>query len=323
MKILNSVSTIYRDIYQEYNNLKKEVDLIIENDKKRTWYYFSRLKEVQSYALKLETGRVQNPKRPEDFFACTIVVENLNEINNALDLIRDKFEICYRRPDDPAKTHKEPSDFPFDDLRLYLTIKSVDYLPKNPVNELVFELQLKTFLQHAWGIATHDLIYKSGNVSWSKERVAFQTKAMLEQAEVSISGAEYLAGLPELAKETERSILMNNIYVFLTGQFQTDALPADLLGLSKIVKNLLNYFKLDVQDLNTFLNDENKAGRGVAILDLSPYSIILQSIINQRKSVVELFLSSKYRFKKHKLFIPSELEIADLRIEEPHRILRT
>lgn len=323
MKVLNSVSTIYRDIYQEYMNLKKEVDRLIENDKKKTWYYFSRLKEIQSYALKLETGRVQDPKRPEDFFACTLVVENLHEINKAVDLIKEKFDIRYRRPEDPAKTHKEPSDFPFDDLRLYLTIKSVDFLPENPINELVFELQLKTFLQHAWGIATHDLIYKSGNLSWSKERVAFQTKAMLEQAEVSISGVEYLSGLPELAKETEQSVLMNNIYYFLIEQFQPEALPADLQRLSNIVKNLLNYFKLDLPDLVRLLTKENELGRGVAVLNLSPYSIILQSIINQRKSAVEFFLSSKYRFKKHKLFIPSELEIAELTIQEPHRVLRT
>ncbi len=56
-------------------------------------------------------------------------------------------------------------------------------------------------MQHAWGLATHDLIYKADEINWPKERIAFQIKAMLEQAEVTISGVNNLISLPEVSKD--------------------------------------------------------------------------------------------------------------------------
>ena len=61
-------------------------------------------------------------------------------------------------------------------------------------------MQVKTFLQHAWGIATHDLIYKTDDVSWSRQRIAYQIKAMLEHAEMSIQEAGRLAEAVALSK---------------------------------------------------------------------------------------------------------------------------
>jgi hypothetical protein len=40
------------------------------------WFFTWRLKELESFALKIETGRVSNPVALEDFFACTIVLRS-------------------------------------------------------------------------------------------------------------------------------------------------------------------------------------------------------------------------------------------------------
>ena len=83
MKIVNSIRQCYDKQLDLNEKLKKRVDLIIGKHKKDTWHYFSRIKTRESYALKVETGRIDDPNKLDDFFACTIVVKNHSEINAA------------------------------------------------------------------------------------------------------------------------------------------------------------------------------------------------------------------------------------------------
>ena len=53
--------------------LKKRVDILINDIKKPHWHYFSRIKNLESYALKMETGRF-NVDHLEDFFISFIKI---------------------------------------------------------------------------------------------------------------------------------------------------------------------------------------------------------------------------------------------------------
>ena len=216
MKIIQSIEAIYEEQYQLNQRLQSKVDEIFSRIRKISWHYLSRLKQLESFALKLETGRFHDPRKLEDFFACTLVVENLDQINNARSLIRQHFDIKIQRPKSQRITHKESSSFQFDDLRLYATLKNSPFLPPDPLSEIVFEIQIKTFLQHAWGLATHDLIYKTDEINWPKERIAFQIKAMLEQAEVAISGVGNLISLPEVSKDNFETTQQKKILTSLS-----------------------------------------------------------------------------------------------------------
>src|SRR5207247_360952 len=111
---------------------------------------------------------------------------NSTEIDQAEALIRENFTVNERRPRQRDRTHKAPHAFPFDDLRLYVRVPNTPASPPTDLVGILFEVQIKTFLQHAWSIATHDLLYKADDANWNKERIAYQIKAMLEHAEISI-----------------------------------------------------------------------------------------------------------------------------------------
>lgn len=285
MKIVKSIDTVFNTNYEYMEVLKKRVDDLFINNKNPLWHYVSRIKAEESYALKLETGRVSNPAELEDFFACTIVVENLSQIEFAIRLVEKFCIIEERRPKETSFTHKEPHSFQFDDLRLYVKLKKDEYTPASPIYNFLFEIQIKTFLQHAWTIATHGLIYKSDTISWSKERIAFQIKAMLEHAELSIAGVENLATFPEIAKEDKNSIDLKKILKIYTDFFEVEALPKDIVRLCKNTQSLLYALRLSGDELAEILEKEREEGRGPHISNLSPYLIVVQSIIYQKKRV--------------------------------------
>lgn len=122
MKVVASVRTIYEERKPLYENLKEYVDSFFFSSKRPNWHYESRVKTLQSFTLKAETGRYEKISELEDFFGACLVVENSSSIDDAIQIIEDKYEICYQRPVRPDLTHKSPDSFVFDDLRLYVKL---------------------------------------------------------------------------------------------------------------------------------------------------------------------------------------------------------
>lgn len=314
MKVIQSIEAIY-EAQRELNDiLKSRVDDIFASIKRDNWHYFSRVKQLESFALKLETGRFKDANKLEDFFACTLVVDNLEQIGIARRIVREKFNIHTQKPHNQRFTHKEPSSFQFDDLRLYGTLLQPDNMPEEPVAQITFEIQIKTFIQHAWSLATHDLIYKSDEINWSKERIAFQIKAVLEQAEVTISGVNNLINLPEVAKDNYDTTEYKKILNFYKRYFSKEDLPTDLVRLCRNTKDLLKSIGMTLSTLKVILDTENDEGKGTNVKNLSPYLVVLQSIINQRKSLIEEYINNETE-QRFKLILPKEIDFSKLKIE--------
>lgn len=321
MKVIQSIESIY-EIQKEINlKLKKRVDDTFATLKKDNWHYFSRIKQLESFALKLETGRFNDSSNLHDFFACTLVVDNLEQINKATALVRSKFKITSQKPKNSRFTHKDPSSFQFDDLRLYGTLLQPANMPSEPISEITFEIQIKTFIQHAWSLATHDLIYKSDEINWSKERIAFQIKAVLEQAEVTISGVNNLINLPEVSKDNHETTEYKKILKFYRDLFPSEDLPNDLVRLCKNTNELISYLGLRLAELRNIINSETATGKGTNIKNLSPYLVVIQSIINQRKDTIESYLNSPEEHK-FKLLLPKEVDISTLNIESKTNLVK-
>ena len=316
MKIIGSIERHYNTQLAKYGELRQEVDNTLGNIAKRNkWHYTSRLKEPESYALKLETGEKIDPiaHSMEDFFACTLIVDNYHKIEAVKHELKNYVIIKCKRPKSAVRIRKSPDSFPYDSIRLYVKLKPQQNLPKNhsPNNltDILFEIQVKTFFQHTWDIAVHNLIYKGKEISWPEKRVAYQIKAMLEHAEVSIQEIDQLKSSKILDihdKQTDRLIELQK---FFQKNWEPEQLPTDLNRLSQNLDFLLKNSKINLEEMQTILDEEMDAKRGPRTMDLSPYFTIVQTIINKRPQKMQNFLNSK---RTKKIVIPAEVKITDI-----------
>lgn len=322
MKIPASIRALYADQKEPNERLQKKVDEILEGvARRRRWHYESRIKSEISVALKVESGRVPDPWNVEDFFACTIVVRNLSEVVLAEKFACETFKLAERRPKHAGWTYKGPDSFPFDDVRLYVNWKDDPDLPATGLEAIRFEVQIKTFLQHAWGIATHDLVYKTDDVDWSRERIAFQIKAMLEHAEISIQEAGQLAGTATLAKTNRATQELKEIIVFLKEVWAPEFLPADLRRLAKNTRSLMSLAGIRIARLRELIEQEKLRNSGGLPLNVSPYGILVQALAWGETDKLRTALADNSR--RERLVITSEMELPDwVRAPETINIVR-
>lgn len=308
MKIPLSIRRIYEDQYPSYKRLKETVDRKFGSFKNDRWHYESRIKEEKSFALKIESGRSKNLQAIEDFFACTIVVCNATELSHVESFIRSEFSVVERRPKDQQVTHKRPDAFPFDDLRIFAKLKNDPALPPTDLEKIKFEIQIKTFLQHAWSIATHDLVYKTDAVDWNKQRIAYQIKAMLEHAELSIFDADRLAKVEAFRKQDIKTLNIEKSIDLLKSKWDSDDLPNDLRRLSENIISLISAVNIDINRLDEILNNEKDNGRGPLTRNLSPFGVVLQSLLLNEKEKMIDFLKNKNNKSKFSVVVPTEID---------------
>ena len=155
MKIHQQIRNLHAVNSERYERLKDEVYQILKPKvEAEGWFFIGRIKELVSFALKIETGRVSDPATPDDFFACTIIVPTLNHVAEAEELVFTLFDSSLRRPTADSYTHKKSSEFVFDDLRVYVKRRATSSGRNSDLDGILFEIQIKTVLQHAWSIAT-------------------------------------------------------------------------------------------------------------------------------------------------------------------------
>ncbi|QLY64841.1 hypothetical protein [Enterobacter asburiae] len=301
MKIPLSIKELYASKVQLFEALKESVDTWVEGEKESKWHYESRVKELESFALKFETGRFDSASIFDDFFGGMIVVPTHSEITKVENMLREKFTLVSKKPSDKSFATYSPEHFVFDDLRLYLRFDKEKFLsPKVEIlDQLVFEVQIKTFLQHAWALSTHDLVYKSENISWSKHRVAYQVKAMLENIELSISSAETLSCNEIINKEDKRFKKLGRIVTLVDSKWDKESLPRDKKRLAENIFSCVDKLGITVPGLASLI-DESGCN---TLKSISPYQSILMALVNSK---IDLFLKDNPR--NLKLLISEELE---------------
>ena len=309
MKIPGSIRQLHESATEKYVHLQKDVDSLLQNQKRPSWHYESRLKSLESFAIKLESGRWRNLTKVDDLLASVIVVENNTTLPAAETLIKRFFDVKERRPPNSQQTTIRAEAFPFDDVRLYAGWPSNAPAPKPRYAGLIFEVQLRTFLQHAWNVATHDIVYKSMTKDWSKERLAAQVRANLENAEVVLCEIDTLARSKVLARIDKYTQRVNRITELLERHWETNSLPEDVKGLSSNVERLIRAMNVSIERLSKILETEKGIGLGTLPQNLSPFGIITSSLLRQERSAMHNLLCNARR--GFTIWIPSELDLPE------------
>ena len=108
MKIVKRLRDIYNECKPRYTLLSEEVRKVLKPKvEERDWFFLSRLKELESFALKVETGRVPYPAKLEDLYACTIVVPTMAETTDAERLCL-RYSICRNADQKTTVLHIKP-----------------------------------------------------------------------------------------------------------------------------------------------------------------------------------------------------------------------
>ena len=136
------------------------------------------------------------------------------------------------------------------------------YGPPSGLADTLFEVQVRTFLQHAWTIATHDIIYKSDDVSWRRERIAHQAKAALEHAEVTIASMSQLENSAALPSAHQKFQLTNAVIATLKDHWDSDQLPTDLRRLASGIIDLMEKLSLKTEESLRRILEAGKSGMG-------------------------------------------------------------
>lgn len=314
MKTSSSVRRLHADLEALNLRLQIKVDDLVTSLIEKKWHYESRVKSLESFALKLQTGRVDNPSDLEDFFACTIVVPTLIEAQAAESLVRNHFELRSRRPESAELAAQPAHVFQYDHTRLYMRLRPGIGMRQSPIHDLRFEVQIKTFFQHAWSLGTHDLTYKTATPDWGKQRLAAQVKAMLEVAEVAISEANVIASSGAgMAKRDERIDDLKQAIETLTVEFGAGDLPDDLQRLAECVLLPLKLAKLSSSDLKGVLSDGRSRNGGSHPSDLSPFATVVQYLLDVRPAEMKAALRKQQRQKiilEPNLKLPAGLDLS-------------
>lgn len=308
MKVPLSIRSKYEQHEKDCRGLQQHVDRQIEAIREPSWHYVGRIKTLESFAQKLETGRFTIAQALEDVFACTLVVERADRISEAERRLNKRFDIRARKPEHPGKTFHRPMCFDFDYVRLYARLRKDEWLPPTGYEDVVFEIQIKTFLQHAWTIATHDLIYKTDSVDWEASRVAYQVKAMLEHAEASITAVKAIAESNQPARSDNETVDLKAIIDWLRVTW-TQGLPHNTVRLAECVRSFMSVIDIDLPRLASLVSVATSAGKGASTLNLSPFCSIVEAVLNSNDGINALeSAATRKRRSKQRIVVPSEIE---------------
>lgn len=159
----------YREQLPDFEKLLEVVKKLLYTSVAENHLYINaiegRVKAEDSLAGKLErkAGKYRTLSDLTDILGVRIITFYSNEVDKIAALVGRIFEIDWTNSIDKRKMH-EINSFGYNSLHYICRVpKETFFDPECPqLNEIRFEVQMRTLLQHAWAVLDHDTGYKSG-----------------------------------------------------------------------------------------------------------------------------------------------------------------
>jgi hypothetical protein len=163
-------------------------------------------------------------------------------------------------------------------------------------------------------------VYKTDDVDWASSRIAYQAKAMLENAELSISEAKTLTSSAMLARSDAKCSELRATIDRISKRWEPALLPKDLRRLAENVHGLCRALRISGDDLWKIIDQATAAGEGAKTLNLSPYAAVLASLV--RSKGADLFTPLSHPKCRDTIFVENEIDLPALPKEALERIIR-
>ena len=159
----------YREQHPVFEKLLNVVKGILRESIKENKIYINaiegRVKAENSLAGKLErkSGKYGSLADLTDILGVRIITFYSDEVDKVAALVGRLFEIDWENSIDKRKMH-EIHSFGYNSLHFICRLPKEKYFdPEYPqMNEIRFEVQMRSALQHVWSVLDHDTGYKSG-----------------------------------------------------------------------------------------------------------------------------------------------------------------
>jgi ppGpp synthetase/RelA/SpoT-type nucleotidyltranferase len=189
-KKVNQAVLWYESQRNKYRDLRAEVEVILREALNENEIIFhsieSRVKSVESFREKASREKYSKPvEEITDLCGIRVITLFEKEIHQISDIIKELFEIDYRRSED--KSDLLAADKMGYKSIHYIAELSADKIARTELESfagLKFEIQIRSILQHAWAEIEHDRNYKfKGELPKNLQRRFYALAGMLEIAD--------------------------------------------------------------------------------------------------------------------------------------------
>lgn len=230
--------------------MEKIIRDIIESEKLHVHIVNGRVKKKDSFLKKYEDKRYSGINQMNDVVGIRVITLILEDVDKVCNLIKKAFDVV----EEDDKTQKlKGNEVGYQSVHYVLKLNATRReLPENQhFVDKVFEIQIRTLLQHAWAEIEHDNGYKfAGKLPKEIEREFYLIAGTLELMDMEFQ--KLSNNLTEYKKNVSTNIKESKLEIEINSASLNEYLDEKFKGFNNVEKVFGNRNALIIQELKDF-----------------------------------------------------------------------